>query len=241
MRTSDTRVALVVTNDFKTFRAASAALEKYQAAIITDQASDGEEAQEKLCNSDYHIILSDLDLPKLTGTELLSWTKENPTLWQIPFIMFTENEDLDNMTQLIKQGADTCLPKPFTVESLIKKYIEVTTRINRRAFPRYAAEGSVLVKYGTTTTQAKIINISMGGILCRFDTKAPSPSILDRITISIKPKIGTLIQDLETYPIRIESFGSPETAQHVKIAMQFQKLSPKSKQDLNVYMRTLRP
>ncbi len=85
----------------------------------TDTAADGEEALEKFTGGRYDLILLDVMLPKLSGTEVCQRIRERST---VPIIMLTaKGEDMDKILGL-EYGADDYMTKPFNI-------LEVKARI----------------------------------------------------------------------------------------------------------------
>lgn len=68
------------------------------------------------------LILLDLILPKLSGLEVLKQLKENPETKNIPVIILTNLEDIENVEKALSLGATTYLVKAnYTLEELLGK------------------------------------------------------------------------------------------------------------------------
>src|SRR3954449_5907253 len=54
-----------------------------------EAATNGQEALDLLCEGDYHpdLIVTDLQMPKVTGTQLITALKENPAMREIPIVV----------------------------------------------------------------------------------------------------------------------------------------------------------
>lgn len=86
---------------------------------IVDEALDGETALEKALSGNYDIVLLDVMLPNLSGTEVLRQIRDQS---DIPVIMLTaKGEDMDRILGL-EYGADDYIVKPFNI-------LEVKARI----------------------------------------------------------------------------------------------------------------
>ncbi len=111
--------------------------------MIVDCAYDGEEALEMARKNEYHLILLDLMLPKLSGLEVCQQIREFST---VPIIMLTaKGDDMDKIVGL-EYGADDYITKPFNI-------LEVKARmkaIMRRSSPKNAPkeEGEQIVAQG---------------------------------------------------------------------------------------------
>lgn len=105
-----------------------------QEGYIVDTAYDGEEALEYFYNNEYSVILLDIMMPKLTGTEVCQQIRETSN---VPIIMLTaKSEDMDKILGL-EYGADDYITKPFNV-------LEVKARV--KAIIRRSSAGNKNVK-----------------------------------------------------------------------------------------------
>lgn len=85
---------------------------------IVDEAPDGREAQKKLLTNTYHVVVSDLDMPNLSGEELLAWIRATPPHKDIPFLMVSASHDMVQQARLLMLGASAYVTKPLTVQEL---------------------------------------------------------------------------------------------------------------------------
>ena len=68
------------------------------------------------------LILLDLILPRMHGFEVLKKLKEEPETKEIPVIVLTNLEKMENVEQAVKLGATAYLVKTqYTIEELIEK------------------------------------------------------------------------------------------------------------------------
>ncbi len=85
------------------------------------EAPDGAKARTLIKQKLPDIILSDWEMPGLSGEELLHWVRENPASAGIPFIMITSRGDRDHVMAAVKAGVNDYICKPFTPEELTRK------------------------------------------------------------------------------------------------------------------------
>lgn len=77
-------------------------------------ATSGQEALKALEGTPPDLILLDINLPDMSGIDLLTRIKEDPRLSRIPVVMLTgSNEDLD-IQKCYDRGASTYLVKPIS-------------------------------------------------------------------------------------------------------------------------------
>ncbi len=82
---------------------------------------DGEEAWEKIQNSEFDLILSDWIMPKMSGDELLCHVRENEKTKRTPFLMISQKKDKESVMKAISSGATGYMIKPFCENDIIKK------------------------------------------------------------------------------------------------------------------------
>jgi DNA-binding NtrC family response regulator len=81
-----------------------------------DSAKDGKEALDRYYNAPYDLIITDLNMPELTGIELIKKIREQDDL--VEFIIITGYASLESAVEAIKAGAFDYIVKPFKVEEL---------------------------------------------------------------------------------------------------------------------------
>lgn len=84
-------------------------------------AEDGEEGLSKVQEENPDIIISDIVMPKMTGTELCKAVKNDINTCHIPFILLTAKTSLEHNLEGLKIGADDYIAKPFNIEILISR------------------------------------------------------------------------------------------------------------------------
>jgi class 3 adenylate cyclase/CheY-like chemotaxis protein len=77
------------------------------------EAVNGVEALRVLRSVDVDLVLLDINMPEMSGTEVLDTMKSDPELRHIPVIMITAIDDMDTTVHCIKNGAEDYLTKPF--------------------------------------------------------------------------------------------------------------------------------
>ncbi|TKJ39754.1 response regulator [candidate division LCP-89 bacterium B3_LCP] len=90
--------------------------------VEADYALSGAEAIEKMRNSDFDVIVIDLKMPGMSGTELIGIIKRDHP--QVPVILMTGHGfSLDG--EDVPEGVVEFLPKPVNIEELIEKMQKV--------------------------------------------------------------------------------------------------------------------
>ncbi|HYA17602.1 MAG TPA: response regulator [Bryobacteraceae bacterium] len=85
------------------------------------EAGDGAEAIEILEKSDVGLILSDINMPKMDGLEMLARIREMPQARHVPVIMITTEGGQGKVMEAVQLGATGYVRKPFTAEQIKEK------------------------------------------------------------------------------------------------------------------------
>jgi two-component system, chemotaxis family, chemotaxis protein CheY len=86
-------------------------------------AKDGEQALQMMMSTPAHLVISDVNMPKLDGLGLLKAIREYEPTKKVPVIMLTGRSDRAVLESAIRLGVNNYLTKPFTVATL-KKALE---------------------------------------------------------------------------------------------------------------------
>lgn len=89
------------------------------------EADDGTTAMDRLKQEKIDLIISDWNMPKMTGLELLKNVRSSPDTANIPFIMVTAEAQQDNIILAVKAKVSQYIVKPFTADILGEKINKV--------------------------------------------------------------------------------------------------------------------
>lgn len=84
-------------------------------------ASDGLEALEHVEKEMPDIILSDIMMPNMSGTELCKQIKNNPDTCHIPVVLLTARTAIEHNLEGLRMGADDYVTKPFNINLLVSR------------------------------------------------------------------------------------------------------------------------
>jgi DNA-binding NtrC family response regulator len=84
-------------------------------------AQSGAEALKKVETEAPDLILLDVNMPGLSGLDVVSQLKQDPWLRYIPVLLLTANDDLDGVVRGLDNGADDYIRKPFVTDELIAR------------------------------------------------------------------------------------------------------------------------
>jgi CheY-like chemotaxis protein len=125
------RVRVLLAEDFQDARDIYAEYLQY-ADLDVVTAADGEEAVKRARERVPDVVLMDIRMPKLTGTQAMHLLREDERFRRVPFIAVTALTHEHERTALLAEGFDGVLAKPCLPDQLVA---EVLQRAAQRAEP----------------------------------------------------------------------------------------------------------
>lgn len=122
---TDKNMRFLVVDDFSTMRRIVRNLLKELGFSNVEEAEDGQVALHKLRNSQFDFIVSDWNMPNMTGIELLKQVRSDPSLKHLPFLMVTAEAKKENIIEAATAGASGYIVKPFTAATLDEKLAKI--------------------------------------------------------------------------------------------------------------------
>ena len=101
------------------------------------EAENGQKALELLKDNDVDLILSDVMMPIMDGVKLCKLIKQNLRTCHIPVYLLSAKVDIKYQLKGLQVGADDYIPKPFSMEVLVAKILNML-RTRYRIFERYS-------------------------------------------------------------------------------------------------------
>ncbi len=125
----DKKMRILVVDDFATMRKVIRNLLSqigYQEVI---EAEDGVSALRELRSQKIDFIISDWNMPNMSGIDFLKAVRADSKFSSIPFLMVTAESLKDNVVEAVKAGVSNYIVKPFTAEVLNKKIEKIIEKM----------------------------------------------------------------------------------------------------------------
>ncbi|MDD5475957.1 MAG: chemotaxis response regulator CheY [Syntrophales bacterium] len=116
---------VLIVDDFSTMRKVVRNLLKQLGYENIVEAEDGLMALEELQSQKIDFIISDWNMPNMTGLELLKQVRADESLSKTPFLMVTAETLKENVIEAVKAGVDSYIVKPFTADVLSEKISQI--------------------------------------------------------------------------------------------------------------------
>lgn len=118
---ADPNMKILVVDDMSTMRRIIKNIMKQLGFANVEEAENGHEALEKLRAESFGFVISDWNMPVMTGIDLLRAIRADDKLKAIPVLMVTAEAQKENLVAAIQAGVSNYIVKPFTVEVLQEK------------------------------------------------------------------------------------------------------------------------
>lgn len=124
----DKNINILVVDDFSTMIRIVTNLLKELGFTNIDDANDGSKAWPMIQTGKYDFVVSDWNMPEMTGIELLRKVREHPELSDMPFMLITAEQKRSQILDAAQAGVDGYIVKPFTAATLKEKIDKIAER-----------------------------------------------------------------------------------------------------------------
>jgi len=125
----DFRMKVLVADDFATMRKIVRNILKQIGFDNIVEAEDGQMALQVLRNENIGLVVTDWNMPNMTGFELLQKIRTDPKTANLPVLMVTAEGLKDNVLAAVKAGVNNYVVKPFTAEVLQEKIEQIFKKL----------------------------------------------------------------------------------------------------------------
>lgn len=115
----------LVVDDFSTMRRIIRNLLKELGFTNVDEAEDGVAGLAKLRGGSFDFVVSDWNMPNMTGIDMLREIRKDPALKHLPVLMVTAEAKKENIVEAAQAGASGYVVKPFTAATLDEKISKI--------------------------------------------------------------------------------------------------------------------
>ncbi|MBC7779917.1 MAG: chemotaxis response regulator CheY [Proteobacteria bacterium] len=128
---SQESLKFLVVDDFSTMRRIVRNLLKELGFTNVDEAEDGVAALAKLKGGGFDFVVSDWNMPNMTGIELLRAIRADATLAHLPVLMITAEAKKENIIEAAQAKANGYIVKPFTAAVLDEKLNKILKSLEK--------------------------------------------------------------------------------------------------------------
>ena len=117
----NTNMRLLVVDDFSTMRRIIKNILRQLGFTNIEEADDGTTAWEIINKGGIDFVISDWNMPQMTGIELLRKVRASEEFADRPFLMVTAEAQQENVIEAVQAKVSNYIVKPFTAETLKQK------------------------------------------------------------------------------------------------------------------------
>jgi len=121
---------ILVVDDFSTMRRIIKNLLRDLGFTNTSDADDGQTALPMLKGGSYDFLVTDWNMPGMTGIELLKAVRADPEMASMPVLMVTAEQKKEQIIEAAQAGVNGYIVKPFTAITLKEKIDKIFERID---------------------------------------------------------------------------------------------------------------
>lgn len=162
--------------------------------VIT--ASNGQEGWEKTLSEHPHIVLSDVVMPEMSGTELCKRIKEQIETSHIPVVLLTAQTSTEHNLEGLRTGADDYITKPFNINILLSR---CNNLVNNRILlqEKFSQQPSATPQIlATNPLDKELVDKAMAVIEEHIDNVEFNVNILAREVGIARTKLFTKLKDI---------------------------------------------
>lgn len=125
----DKNMKILIVDDFSTMRRIIKNLLRDLGFTNTQEADDGATALPMLKSGDFDFLVTDWNMPGMTGIELLKHVRADNRLVALPVLMVTAEAKRDQIIEAAQAGVNGYVVKPFTAQVLKEKIDKIFERV----------------------------------------------------------------------------------------------------------------
>lgn len=120
---------ILIVDDFSTMRRIIKNLLHELGFNNTSEADDGATALPMLKAGGFDFLITDWNMPNMTGIDLLKAVRADPALASMPVLLVTAEAKREQIVEAAQAGVNGYIVKPFTAETLKEKIKKIFERV----------------------------------------------------------------------------------------------------------------
>lgn len=125
----DKNMKILVVDDFSTMRRIIKNLLRDLGFTNTQEADDGNTGLPMLQSGSFDFLITDWNMPGMTGIDLLKAVRADSRLAKLPVLMVTAESKREQIIEAAQAGVNGYVVKPFTATTLEEKISKIFERI----------------------------------------------------------------------------------------------------------------
>ncbi|HTY59872.1 MAG TPA: response regulator [Bacteroidota bacterium] len=97
------------------------------------EAADGKDAMAKLLAEGAEFLITDWNMPEMSGLDLVKWARASEQFAEMPILMITTRGNKDDVIEAMKMRVNNYIVKPFTAPGLKEKIDQILKSVGTGA------------------------------------------------------------------------------------------------------------
>ncbi len=129
----DKNMKILIVDDFSTMRRIIKNLMGDLGYANTHEADDGSTALPVLKSGSFDFLITDWNMPKMQGIDLLKAVRADPLIASLPVLLVTAEARREQIVAAAEAGVNGYIVKPFTAQTLKEKIEKIFERLGATA------------------------------------------------------------------------------------------------------------
>jgi two-component system chemotaxis response regulator CheY len=129
----DAGMKILIVDDFSTMRRIIENVLRHLGFNDTHEAADGNSALAMLQNGNFDFLVTDWNMPGMSGIDLLKAVRADAKLASLPVLMVTAESKREQIIEAAQAGVNGYIVKPFTAITLKEKIEKIFERVEATA------------------------------------------------------------------------------------------------------------
>ena len=190
---------------------------------------------------DEHIdwVISDWEMPEVSGLDLLKVIREGKDTAEVPFILMSARADKESLVEAVSAGISDYIAKPFSPAKLLEKLKRFTNLKQLNRSVRVSPSEEYIVEIEATDGKkynSTIINVSLSGCLLCTPVLKGGLYLYDVVPLNLK--LGESNVTLKGGVIRLDTDKSTadDASDFMAAAFNFVDISEQARSSLNEFI-----
>jgi len=170
------------------------------------------------------LILSDWEMPEMSGEEFLKWLRSQEEHQKTPFIMVTSRGDKEHVVTAVKAGVNDYITKPFTPDELQKKVAKQLKRMGYKGMKETKQSGGAFSSLDVLTgggNKPKPKGPAQVTAAAGFGKPAAKPANTAKAPIDLVDAGGEPLAEVNAYVHGLTAQQGNPNASHVMVNIRF--------------------
>lgn len=173
--------------------------------FAVETAEDGRQALEMLECHCFDVVLLDLVMPEMDGFQVLERMKHNVTQREIPVIIISALEEMDNIIRCIEMGATDYLPKPFDAALLRARLnSSLASKRLRDIELEYLEQVNRVIQAAASVESGTFDCESLNPVAAREDALGQLARVFQKMATEVREREQNLRQQVQELRIEID-------------------------------------